>query len=144
MFNKEVVAIPETSQLSQTIAYPSQIITNSDYNQNQIVKLDYVNSGSDLNCSALFGNPDDPNKKDLAYWLQWILNVMKYIAIIALLVLSTLDFFKAIIEEDKATLKKTGLKTAKRFVFAVLMFFLPIIVDLIMTMLGAYGTCGIG
>ena len=144
MFNKEVIALPQENDLAQVNTYQPQIVINSnDNNQNKIVKLAYENS-SNLNCSALLGDPNDPEKKDLAYWLQWILNIMKYIAIIALLVLCTVDFLKAIIEEDKAAIKKAGLKTAKRFVFTVLMFFLPIIVDLIMTMLGAYGTCGIG
>ena len=76
--------------------------------------------------------------------MQWILNVMKYIAIVALLALVTMDFFKALVSNDKDALKKAGSTAAKRFIYCVMIFFLPIIVDLIMSLFGAYGTCGIG
>ena len=45
---------------------------------------------------------------------------------------------------DKDALKKAGSRALKRFIYCVLLFFLPTIVSLIMTMFGAYGTCGIG
>lgn len=61
-----------------------------------------------------------------------------------LLVLVISDFFKAIVENDKDALKKAGNKALKRFIYCVLLFFLPTIISLIMTMFGAYGTCGIG
>lgn len=93
------------------------------------------------NCPA-FGDPNI--ETDPAYWIQWILNLMKYMAIIALLVLVISDFFKAIVENDKDALKKAGNKALKRFIYCVLLFFLPTIISLIMTMFGAYGTCGIG
>lgn len=44
----------------------------------------------------------------------------------------------------KNALKKAGNKALKRFIYCVLLFFLPTIISLIMTMFGAYGTCGIG
>jgi hypothetical protein len=101
------------------------------------------NSG-ESSCGSLLGDPKDPDKEDLAYWLQWILNAMKYIAIAALLVLSTLDFIKAMVGNDKDALKKAGTTVAKRFVFCVILFFLPIIVEMLMSFIGAYGTCGLG
>ena len=93
-------------------------------------------------CNTYFGDPTDSQYP--AYWMQWILNVIKYVAIAALLVLSTVDFIKALISNDKDALKKAGMTTAKRFIFVVILFFLPIIVDFIMRLFGAYGTCGIG
>ncbi len=92
-------------------------------------------------CDNVLGDPDDPDCT--AYWLQWILDIIKYIAIAALLVLSTFDFIKAIISNDKDALKKAGTTAAKRFIFVVILFFLPIIIDLLMRLFGAYGTCGI-
>ncbi len=93
-------------------------------------------------CDNLFGDPDDVDCT--AYWMQWILNIAKYVAIAALLVLSTVDFIKALASNDKDALKKASMTTAKRFIFVVILFFLPIIVDFIMRLFGAYGTCGIG
>ena len=101
-------------------------------------------------CDNVLGDPEkaiilvlscDPDCT--AYWLQWILDIIKYIAIAALLVLSTFDFIKAIISNDKDALKKAGTTAAKRFIFVVILFFLPIIIDLLMRLFGAYGTCGI-
>ena len=92
-------------------------------------------------CQAILGDPSDVDCP--AYWLQWILNVMKYVAIAALIVLSMVDFIKATVSNDKDALKKAGVTAAKRFCFAVILFFLPIIIDYIMSLFGAYGTCGI-
>lgn len=107
--------------------------------KNDLVRV--VVSAENENCPA-FGDPNI--ETDPAYWIQWILNLMKYMAIIALLVLVISDFLKALVENDKDALKKAGSKTLKRFIYCVLLFFLPTIISLIMTMFGAYGTCGIG
>lgn len=93
------------------------------------------------NCPAL-GNPEDSQYP--AFWLQEALNIMRYIAIVALLVLVTIDFVKAVASNDKDALKKAGSTAIKRFIYCVLLFFVPIIVKIIMTMFGAYGSCGIG
>lgn len=107
--------------------------------KNDLVRV--VVSAENENCPA-FGNPNV--ETDPAYWIQWILDLMKYMAIIALLVLVISDFLKALVENDKDALKKAGSKALKRFIYCVLLFFLPTIISLIMTMFGAYGTCGIG
>ncbi len=93
-------------------------------------------------CDSIFGDPGCD--KCPAYWIQWILNLMKYIAIIALLVFVIVDFIKALVQNDKDAIKKAGMSAAKRFIYCVLIFFLPIIVEFFMSLLGAYGTCGIG
>lgn len=92
-------------------------------------------------CQAILGDPEDVDCP--AYWLQWVLDVMKYIAIAALIALSMVDFIKATVSNDKDALKKAGVTATKRFFFAVILFFLPIIVDFVMGLFGAYGTCGI-
>lgn len=97
---------------------------------------------TDDSCNSLLGDPDDKNY--LAYWIQWSLNVLKYIAIIALLVLSSLDFIKAITSGDKDALKKASMSLIKRFALVVLIFFLPIVIEVLMKLFGAYGTCDIG
>lgn len=107
--------------------------------KNDLVRV--VVSAENENCPA-FGDPDI--ETDPAHWIQWTLDLMKYIAIIALLVLVISDFLKALVENDKDALKKAGSRALKRFIYCVLLFFLPTIVSLIMTMFGAYGTCGIG
>ena len=92
-------------------------------------------------CPA-FGDPDNIN--DPAHWMQEALDIMKYAAIVALLVLVTADFLSAMTQNDKDAIKKASSKAIKRFIYCVLLFFLPIVVKLIMTLFGVYGTCGIG
>ena len=45
---------------------------------------------------------------------------------------------------DKDSLKKAGTTSIKRFIYCVLIFFVPLIVKLIMSLMGIYGSCGIG
>ena len=107
--------------------------------KNDLVRV--VVSAENENCPA-FGDPDIVT--DPAHWIQWTLDLMKYIAIIALLVLVISDFLKALVENDKDALKKAGATALKRFIYCVLLFFVPIFVKIIMEFFGAYGTCGIG
>ena len=95
-----------------------------------------------LNCGGILGSPED--HRSPAYWLQWILDIVKYVAIAALLILSTVDFIKAMISNDRDGIKKASITTAKRFVYCVLIFFAPILVDLFMSLLGLYGSCTLG
>ena len=83
-------------------------------------------------CNSIFGDPTDVDCP--AYWIQWALNLIRYIAIIALFGLSIVDFIKALISNDNDGLKKAGVNTAKRFIYCVLIFFLPIIVNLVSEM----------
>ena len=92
-------------------------------------------------CTGL-GNPEDSQYP--AYWLQEALNIMKYVAIVALLVLVTTDFVKAVVSNDKDALKKAGSTAIKRFIYCVLLFFVPIVIKIVMTMFGVYSSCGIG
>ena len=49
-----------------------------------------------------------------------------------LLSFSIADFFKAIVSNDKDALKKAGSTTVKRFIYCVIIFFLPIIIDFLL------------
>lgn len=109
------------------------------------IKSDFVNkfavADSYDTCDSLLGDPNNCDGKCPAYWFQWILGVMKYVAIVALLVLVISDFLKALTENDKDAMKKAGSKALKRFIYCVLIFFVPVIVKIIMTWFGAYGNC---
>ena len=92
-------------------------------------------------CESLLGDPNNCDKKCPAYWFQWVLNVMKYAAIVALLVLVISDFLNALVQNDKDALKKAGNKAIRRFIYCVLLFFVPNLVELIMQLFGVYGNC---
>ena len=94
-----------------------------------------------MDCYGLLGMPEDPNSP--AYWLQLALQIMRYIAIAALLILSTIDFVMAITKQDNDALKKAIQTTVKRFIFAVILFFVPLLTEFIMDFFGVYGTCAL-
>ena len=92
-------------------------------------------------CEGYLGSPTNP--EETAYWIQMALNVLRYVAIIILIVMSSLDFIKALVAQNNDALKKALTTFTKRLIYCVLIFFVPVVVKLIMGFLGAYGTCGI-
>jgi len=127
------------------LTFAINLVMNVEAKTIELRNIDFSNTvlllDSESNCDFLLGAVDNPN--DVAYWLDKALDIMKYIAIVAVLVLSTIDFIKAVVSEDNEALQKAALTSGKRFIFAVIIFFLPIIVGVIMDLLGVYGTCGI-
>ena len=95
-------------------------------------------------CSSFLGDKNDSN--DPAYYLNFIFNLLKYIAIVILFVFSIIEFGKAVISNDNDALKKAVQKTIKRLVICIVIFFLPQLINFIMELLGVIEdpTCGIG
>lgn len=107
-----------------------------------VLNNNFINNVATIEEScAAFGVPGFSGTP--AYWMQQALEIMKYIGIIALLVLTTLDFIKALAQNDKDALKKASNTAIKRFIYCILLFFTPMIVEFLMSLFGAYGTCGV-
>jgi hypothetical protein len=68
---------------------------------------------------------------------------MKYAGPILCLVLSISDFVKATASQDKDALSKATKTTGKRIVYALILFFIPTLINFIFPLLGWYDTCGI-
>ena len=98
-------------------------------------------AGESTNCDTLFGNPDNPD--DIAYFLQQLFTVIKYAGPILCIVMSVTDFVKAAASQDKDALTKATKTTGKRIVYALILFFIPTLINFIFPLLGWYGTCGI-
>ncbi len=92
--------------------------------------------GDREDCAGLLGKTDNPS--DTAYWLQMILNVMKYLAIAALVALSILDFIKAIASQDGDALSKSIKTAGLRLIYTVLLFVFPIILEFVFEIVGIY------
>ena len=73
---------------------------------------------------------DDPEQP--IYYVNWVIEIIKYAAIMCLLGFSIADFFKATVSNDKDALKKAGSTTVKRFIYCVIIFFLPIVIDFLL------------
>lgn len=83
---------------------------------------------------------------DAEVWdfLQQVFNVIKYAGPILCLVLSVADFIKATASQDKDALVKAAKTTGKRVVYALILFFIPTLINFLFPLLGWVGTCGIG
>lgn len=112
-------------------------------NTKEVILLDN-NTGKkgDAQCDSLFGDPE--KKGTLAYYLQFALDVIKYVGIVLCVVLTVVDFAKALLSEEKELYKPLAKKAFQRLMYAVCLFFLPIIVKLLLELVDVYGTCGIG
>lgn len=81
--------------------------------------------------------------KEVIDFLQQIFNVFKFAAPILCLALSIVDFVKATASQDKDALKKAAQMTGKRIIYAIILFFIPTLINFLFDLLGWYGTCGI-
>lgn len=105
--------------------------------------IDNLYDPSDVitDCAELLGKTTDSGTT--AYYLQIIFNAMKYIAIVALIVLSTVDYFKAIIEQDPNAFSRINKTVFKRLACCVALFFIPILLNMFLELIGITDSCGI-
>ena len=66
--------------------------------------------------------------------LQNFFNFFKILVPLLVIGLSTFDFIKAITEKDDKDIKKAFTRLIKRLVYAVILFFLPVILNFLMNM----------
>jgi len=111
------------------------------YSDNVIYSLDYNSPKEKENCETLFGDP----KKDgtFANFLQQIFTIIGYATPLLCFVLCVFDFVKATASQDKDALVKAIKRSLKRGILAIILFFLPLLINFLFPLLGWYGTCGI-
>lgn len=109
------------------------------------VILEKTNNTGDLNsCDAILGNVDDEDS--VAWLLQKILNYLKILGPSLAVVLSSIDFAKAIVTSDEESMKKTQIRFKNRMIAAVLLFFIPFVVEIMLNLLGitaSNASCGL-
>jgi len=72
-------------------------------------------------------------------WINDTLNLVRYIALVIVIVLGVLDFLKAAGSGEAEIMKKAGTDFLKRIIAVVVLFILPLIVDLILNLIEIYG-----
>lgn len=87
-------------------------------------------------CDSILGSPTDPSEP--AFWIQKALDVMRYVAIAALIILTSLDFLKATAAEDQDQVKSAVTKAMKRFIYTAVLFALPILINALFVTIGFY------
>ena len=107
-------------------------------NNNTFYTSNEIHYFADYN--SILGN-DEPGQP--LYYINIVLDIIKYAAIICLLGFSIADFIKAIISNDKDALKKAGTTTFKRFIYCVMIFFLPLVINFLFDLFQLTGMIGV-
>lgn len=85
-------------------------------------------------CNSLLGSTEDEDS--VAWLLQQLLNYIKILGPILVVILSSLDFAKAIITSDDDTMKKAEKKLVIRLILAVALFLIPTLVSVLLNIFG--------
>ncbi len=104
---------------------------------------------------GIFSNKDDskPNLGEevegcevvpdvIRKWIKVALNFVKYVALILVVVLGTLDFIKAAGSGEPDGMKKAGQAFLKRIIAVIILFLLPMLIELILNLINLYGSTG--
>ena len=122
----------------------NNVLENYD-NLSEIIELEEFITQEDMNaafenmkpvippindCETLLGSPRTKNSP--AWYLSSIFSVIKYVAIIILIVLTIMDFVGAVASHDNDILKKAVGKAIKRMILCVIIFLLPTLIEFIL------------
>lgn|SRR5574344_1912604 len=87
----------------------------------------------------IFGDPT--NKDDFAYYLQSAFNIMKFAGILIAIGLTLKDLITAVASQSDDSIKKVGQHAMKRLMYAIIIFFLPDLLNFFFGVVGLYGVC---
>ena len=76
---------------------------------------------------------------EIRNWIKDALNLVKYIALVLVIVLGITDFIKAAASGEADQMKKSGQSFLKRIIAVVILFLLPVLVELILNLIEIYG-----
>ena len=98
-------------------------------------KSNNVQYDPNLTCEGLLGDPEkDPDS--VAWFLVKILNYLKLLGPLMVLVLSSLDFAKAILTSDDESMKKAQSNLITRLLLAAALFVLPVLIEVLLDVFG--------
>ena len=103
---------------------------NNNQNQNQTTDTELKCEGD----NSILGNINDENS--VAWLINEILNYLKVIGPFLILILSSIEFVRAILTSDDESLAKAQKNLITRLILAAALFLLP---DLIMVVLNVFG-----
>jgi len=98
----------------------------------------YANGGNKQEidtCEQIIGNGT------FAYYLNQAFRFIQYLGPVLVIIYSTIEYIKVAATSDADLLKKTNKRTIIRMVFALLLFFIPMIIKIILNIVGFYGNC---
>lgn len=98
------------------------------------LKDDLNSYNQNPDCNSLLGST--ANEDSVAWLLQQLLNYIKILGPILVVILSSLDFAKAIIASDDENMKKVERKLMIRLVLAIALFLIPVLVSVLLNIFG--------
>lgn len=113
----------------------SEALNNINLSDNSVQKI--------TDCTSLLGNPETEGTP--AFYLVKAFEVVKYVAIILLIVLTIIDFVGAVASQDNDVIMKTAKKAGIRAMLCVIIFLLPMLIQFVLKYVSdrAIDLCGI-
>lgn len=116
--------------------------TSNNDDDNTAPNEDEETDGPDINvtfgeatCAGILGSGK------FHQYLVDILNAIRIVGVAMVIVFSTMDFANALIVQDSEALKKAGQKSFQRLMIAIVIFFVPIILNILLALVGISGIC---
>lgn len=126
-----------------TLADKNNNTTNNSSSNNQNDSI--VGDENYSKCKDFLGDPT--NSKSVAWLLQKLFNYVKVLGPILVILFSTIDFTKTILNSDEEAMKKQQKRLGVRLMCAIGIYFLPMVVTLIINLIfgtaDANAVCGI-
>ena len=102
------------------------------------------------NCKTIFVKKDEATGEEsfteLGSFMQDLFTLIKIATPVIIIILTTIDYVKAIASSNADDMKKTNSRTIKRLIIGLIIFFLPFILDILFNLFGLYdlSRCNIG
>ena len=123
---------------------PLSYVDGNDNSKSENVSSDCESIFGDIKDDGKNYDPNNNGLPSVAYVLQKIFDFMKVLGPLLVLVLSIMDLVKVVASSDKDSLNKFLKTTSKRLIYAVLLFVVPTILNLVLSWVTtSNGTCGI-
>ena len=97
------------------------------------IKNDVKTEVTAASCQSLLGDPGTDG--DPAYYISFAFKVIRYVAIAVLVLFTIFDFVSAVSSSDNDQLQKAVNKVILRLVLCIIIFLLPIFIDLLLNIL---------
>jgi len=146
IFNIDVLAMD--SQSVDVVENNTTVLTGKNIDilvlKNTNKKKSSANSNGDSGSGecGILGDPTNP--ETFAWYLNQVLNVIKFLGPVLVILTSIFDLIKVTAEQKQdGAIQKFGAKTLKRLIYAALLFVFPSVLNILLELIGLYGTCGI-
>ena len=105
-----------------------------------------LSTDDEVKCNKIFKKNGSDEFNDLGQFLQDLFLGIRLLAPALVIVLTTIDYIKAIASAKQDDIKKVNQKTVKRVIAGLIVFFVPLLLDILFNLFGIYdmSTCGIG